>query len=62
MKHLSIVILFTIALTGCNAMTNTADKAMSKQSSFSQNPNTHYPTVDEQKDSEPASFSKQRFD
>ena len=33
----------TVALTGCNAMTATADKMMNKQSTFSQAPNTAYP-------------------
>lgn len=62
MKHLSLLALLAFALTGCNAMTATADKAMNKQSSFSQEPSTRYPTVDEQKDSEQAEFGRQTFE
>lgn len=43
-------------------MTATADRAMNKQSSFSQEPSTRYPTVDEQKDSEQAKFGQQTFE
>ena len=62
MKHLSLLALLAVALTGCNAMTATADRAMNKQSSFSQEPSTRYPTVDEQKDSEQAKFGQQTFE
>ena len=62
MKHLSLLALLAVALTGCNAMTATADRAMNKQSSFSQEPSTRYPTVDEQKDSEQAKFGRQTFE
>lgn len=62
MKHLAFMTIIALALTGCNAMTAVADKAMNKQSSFSQDPSTRYPTVDEQKDSEQAEFGKQVFD
>ncbi|MDO4451056.1 MAG: hypothetical protein Q4B79_08895 [Moraxella sp.] len=61
MKHIGLVALIALALTGCNAMTKTADQVMKKQSSFSQDDRTRYPTVDEQKDSEPANFGKQVF-
>lgn len=61
MKHISLVALIALALTGCNAMTKTADQVMNKQSSFSQDDRTRYPTVDERKDSEPANFGKQAF-
>lgn len=61
MKVLFVVTAFAMVLTGCNAMTTTADKMMNKQSSFSQKANTVYPTVDGKKDSQSADFGKQNF-
>ncbi len=61
MKAILTSLTLAVLMTGCNAMTDIADGAMNKQSSFSQNPTTIYPTVDGQKDSEPAEFAKQQF-
>lgn len=58
MKKLITFAVLVVALTGCNAMTTAADNAMKKQSSFSQDPTTHYPTVDGSKEGEPAEFGK----
>lgn len=57
MKSLALI-AFTVILTGCNAMTATADKIMDKQSSFSQKATTIYPTVDGTKDADSADFAK----
>ncbi|MDO4896070.1 MAG: hypothetical protein Q3971_01800 [Moraxella sp.] len=57
MKSINFIIL-AVALTGCNAMTATADKVMNTQSSFSNHANTIYPTVDGTKDGEQADFIK----
>lgn len=43
MKHIALFAAVAIALTGCNAMTATADKIMNKTSHFSQLENTAYP-------------------
>lgn len=58
MKPIALLMLMAVALTGCNAMTATADKIMNKQSSFSAQPNTIYPTQDGTKDGAPADFAK----
>lgn len=61
MKALFAIATLAVLMTGCNAVTATADSVMKKQSSFSQNPNTIYPTVNGQADGEPAQFGKQQF-
>ncbi len=43
MKAIACIAAATIALTGCNAMTATADKIMNKKSNFSQVDTTVYP-------------------
>lgn len=61
MKTILVSLSLAILMVGCNTVTSIADGAMNKQSSFSQDPKTIYPTVDGQKDSEPADFAKQQF-
>lgn len=61
MKALLATALLALLASGCNTITGAADKMMDKQSSFSQNPSTVYPTVDGKKDSKPADFAKQTF-
>lgn len=61
MKALLTVAAMVALLTGCNAVTNTADGIMKKQSNFSQDPATVYPTVDGSVDGQPADFGKQQF-
>ncbi len=43
MKAIACIAAAAIALTGCNAMTATADKIMNKKSNFSQVDTTVYP-------------------
>ena len=43
MKAIACIAAATIALTGCNAMTATADKTMNKKSNFSEVDTTVYP-------------------
>lgn len=57
----AILATLTVLMTGCNAVTGVADGVMKKQSNFSQDSTTIYPTVDGKKDSEPANFGKQAF-
>lgn len=61
MKAILMTGVVAILLSGCNAMTATADRVMDKQSSFSQEPTTIYPTVDGTKEGETAQFGKQQF-
>ncbi|OOS07041.1 hypothetical protein SAMN02745664_11231 [Moraxella cuniculi DSM 21768] len=43
MKAIAFAIVAAVALTGCNAMTATADKIMDKKSNFSLVESTSYP-------------------
>lgn len=61
MKALLVTTLLALLISGCNTITGAADKIMDKQSSFSQDSKTIYPTTDGKKDSEPANFGKQAF-
>lgn len=61
MKHFTLLAVLAFALTGCNAMTSIADGITNKKSSFSQQSNTIYPTVDGTKEGEPAPFGKAKY-
>lgn len=61
MKAILASIALAVLMTGCNTATTLADGINKKQSSFSQEPSTIYPTIDGQKDSESADFAKQQF-
>lgn len=61
MKAILATLTLVTLMTGCNAVTATADGIMKKESSFSQDPTTIYPTVDGKKDSDPANFGQQQF-
>lgn len=61
MKAIFATLTLALLMTGCNAVATTADKMMNKQSTFSQQSNTVYPTVNGKVDGEPAQFGKQQF-
>lgn len=61
MKAILAVATLAVLMTGCNTVTTVADNIMKKESSFSQEPNTIYPTVNGAKDGEDANFGKQQF-